>query len=194
MTLNVDNRNQEFVFRYVSYTRIPSILHSSAEARANGLEHYSIDFGNQGTKEIGGVQVSFTFPPRIYINFERDTLCLGPLYKENGSPQIVDPIMARAIIMDNLSGRRLTNRIGLYVNYANENNWNLQESLQMLLGSTNIVEVIVWGLDIDDEHHPSFALARPGKKVCVDLEFLSNSFWKGIRSRLSGRVERGDGT
>ncbi|GAP90572.2 hypothetical protein SAMD00023353_5000620 [Rosellinia necatrix] len=48
-----------------STTQIPALLHVNSESRHEALKHYSLSFG------VGGAQ------PRIYIDFDRDTLFFG---------------------------------------------------------------------------------------------------------------------
>ncbi|KAJ8116332.1 hypothetical protein ONZ43_g4467 [Nemania bipapillata] len=48
-----------------STTQIPALLHVNAEARYEALKHYSLSLG------IGKAQ------PRVYVDFDRDTLFLG---------------------------------------------------------------------------------------------------------------------
>ncbi|KAH6671029.1 hypothetical protein B0J14DRAFT_427389, partial [Halenospora varia] len=55
----------------------PTILHISSESRTFALEHLTLAFGSHFN------------PPKVYFNFEQDTLCFGRL-KSGEQPNIYD--------------------------------------------------------------------------------------------------------
>lgn len=59
-------------FAYISRSTHPAILHTSREARTEGLKYYTLDFG------VSYVRPLFTFssPPRTYINWKADRVCI----------------------------------------------------------------------------------------------------------------------
>lgn len=57
---------------FQSNSRIPAILHTSAESREEGLKWYNLSFGTNHSFDRLVVQT----PPRIYVNFRVDRLCL----------------------------------------------------------------------------------------------------------------------
>ncbi|CZR66005.1 uncharacterized protein PAC_15905 [Phialocephala subalpina] len=57
---------------YHSRSQAPSILQVDQESRAEGLRWYRLEFGTN--MRIGGL--SYVLPPKIYINWEVDRLCL----------------------------------------------------------------------------------------------------------------------
>jgi hypothetical protein len=73
-------------FKWISHHRIPALLHASSESRDVGLQHYSLAFDSRVKKEesevIGGVELTLTIPPRIYVNFDVDVIC--PFHLEGG--------------------------------------------------------------------------------------------------------------
>jgi hypothetical protein len=73
-------------FKWMSHHRIPAILHACSEARVVGLQHYTLTFDSrvekQETEAIGGVKLTPTTPPRIYVNFAVDIIC--PFHLEGG--------------------------------------------------------------------------------------------------------------
>lgn len=60
---------------YKSCAKVPAILHTSKEARATGLEYYTLDFGNKTTYYEGSTTMEFTSSARIYVNWDFDILC-----------------------------------------------------------------------------------------------------------------------
>ncbi|KAL2070888.1 hypothetical protein VTL71DRAFT_13914 [Oculimacula yallundae] len=63
---------------FYSHAPIPSILHTCQDARKIGLQHYQLDPGFGMEKKIKrtcGVEIAFTVPSRIYVNWECDIVC-----------------------------------------------------------------------------------------------------------------------
>ena len=52
----------------------PAILHTSREARTIGLEHYTLSFGSTFIGAIGTAIVQITSPPKIWVNWDWDTI------------------------------------------------------------------------------------------------------------------------
>lgn len=84
-SINFDETAQPFVFR--SHSRgVPSILHTSQEARIVGLQNYSLDFDTAFEGELahipghvtGGTSIEITAPPQIYVNWSCDIICPMP--------------------------------------------------------------------------------------------------------------------
>jgi hypothetical protein len=59
----------KFFSRFCSH---PAILHICRESREEGLKHYQLEFGTSHHFSI----VNISTPPRIYVNFSCDRLCL----------------------------------------------------------------------------------------------------------------------
>jgi len=56
----------------------PSVLAACKESRAEGLKHYTLDFGTKADINHPNAKVSFTIStlPKIYFNWECDMLCM----------------------------------------------------------------------------------------------------------------------
>lgn len=61
----------EEVFKYITSSPPPSILHANQESRSEGLKQYSLAFGT--TLKYDGIELNVK--PQIYINFQRDRIC-----------------------------------------------------------------------------------------------------------------------
>lgn len=57
---------------YSHFCSHPAVLHICREAREEGLKHYQLEFGTSHHFSI----VNISTPPRIYVNFVCDRLCL----------------------------------------------------------------------------------------------------------------------
>jgi hypothetical protein len=64
--------------RFRSRSDTASILQTCQEARAEGLRYYTLAFGYEVKLELGDSNITLSVPPRIYINWEIDTICLMP--------------------------------------------------------------------------------------------------------------------
>jgi hypothetical protein len=70
--------NKQDTYRFESYKYLsqfcphPAILHTCKESRDEGLKHYQLAFGTSHSFSI----VNISTPPRIYVNFACDRLCL----------------------------------------------------------------------------------------------------------------------
>ncbi|KAK0101104.1 hypothetical protein ONS95_012912 [Cadophora gregata] len=60
---------------YKSHAKLPSVLHTSKEARQIGLKHYTMVLGSKYTNSYRGTKIEFSTPARIYFNCEYDILC-----------------------------------------------------------------------------------------------------------------------
>ncbi len=64
---------------FFSTCPIPGLLHANQESREEGLKHFQAEFGN--LVQLGGElwrvdPPTFTFEPRIYVNWKVDRICL----------------------------------------------------------------------------------------------------------------------
>ena len=64
------------LFYYNTMCAHPAILHTSQEARAEGIKHYELSFGTR-LKERNFLWIT---PKQIYINFDADRICLLQSY------------------------------------------------------------------------------------------------------------------
>jgi len=62
---------------------IPSILHVCSESRDVGLKHYTLAFGSQPINQQRANHTINILPPRVYFNFERDTLYFRENWNKN---------------------------------------------------------------------------------------------------------------
>jgi hypothetical protein len=60
------------VHKFFSHALHPAVLHVSRESREEGMKHYQLEFGSSYTSSI----INVSTPPRIYVNFACDRLCL----------------------------------------------------------------------------------------------------------------------
>jgi hypothetical protein len=70
---------------------VPPILHISREARTIGLKFY--DLGFEMTQEVGIPRATITFPPRIYVNWDCDTIC--PIATNTISTRMLDKLLIK---------------------------------------------------------------------------------------------------
>ena len=64
------------VHMWKSHNAVPSILHTSHEARTVALRHYTLDFGTRIMRPIGPASISVEIAPKIYVNWGCDVICL----------------------------------------------------------------------------------------------------------------------
>lgn len=73
----LDEGLEELYYYYTHCGTVPSILHTSREARTVGLQYYQLEFGTE-TKEMfsrpSRGSLSFSTPPRIFVNWECDII------------------------------------------------------------------------------------------------------------------------
>ena len=75
----VSDHQENAIFRYANCTPVTSVLHTSNESRSTALENYSLEFEIDKNLHISGVEVTFSFPLRIYVNLDCDELFLDEL-------------------------------------------------------------------------------------------------------------------
>lgn len=72
------NENEEIklMYEFDTVTRIPAVMESCAEAKREGSRYYTREFGS-GIENyaLETVNLNITIPPRIYVNWEVDTIC-----------------------------------------------------------------------------------------------------------------------
>jgi 2EXR family len=61
---------------YESHCRAPAILHTCRESRGVGLDHYELSFGTEFPIQHGKTQINMITPPRIYVHWKCDIICL----------------------------------------------------------------------------------------------------------------------
>ncbi|KAG4427716.1 hypothetical protein IFR05_016802 [Cadophora sp. M221] len=69
---------EEPYYNYTHCGTVPSILHTSREARTVGLQYYQLEFGTEAKADNSGASrgtLSFSTPPRIFVNWECDIVC-----------------------------------------------------------------------------------------------------------------------
>jgi hypothetical protein len=70
--------NEQDMYRFESYKYFsqfcphPAVMHTCKESREEGLKHYRLEFGTSHSFSI----INISTPPRIYVNFACDRLCL----------------------------------------------------------------------------------------------------------------------
>jgi hypothetical protein len=71
-----------------SINEVSAVLHVSKEAREEGMNYHTLEFGDETWGTIGRAEVKVFIEPRIYVNLEADTLCLLELddYERDSSP------------------------------------------------------------------------------------------------------------
>ncbi len=57
----------------------PPILHTSKESRSIGIQYYELSLEAKTAATIGQVDVEFSIPPRVYVHWECDIICLMPI-------------------------------------------------------------------------------------------------------------------
>jgi hypothetical protein len=104
----VDLHRDRPLFKYVTTTPPPPILHICHESRIEGLKHYALAFHGSfrvGESEADGINVSR--PAHIYVNFEMDRIFPMPLFIMNALTDIARcPIERIAFCRWDVIGRR----------------------------------------------------------------------------------------
>jgi 2EXR family len=130
---------------YSHFCSHPAILHVSKEAREEGLKHYQLEFGTSHHFSI----VKISTPPRIYVNFACDRLCL--LKPDCFGSDIEDRFQRFIQICRQHGARSLAMNVAqdqhwAFVDVATS--WNALEEL-VLFGSIQNFEFLQNGAPID---------------------------------------------
>ena len=74
----ISPRVNKSMYQFATSTYTPPVLESCAEAKREGSRYYTLEFGSKIQDKINEVDLTITIPPRIYVNWEVDTLCFMP--------------------------------------------------------------------------------------------------------------------
>ncbi|KAK0101103.1 hypothetical protein ONS95_012913 [Cadophora gregata] len=104
-----DNQTPKpFQVKSFTYT-VPSVLHTSKEARKIGLQHYSLEFGTKIERKVGPATIKISTPARIYVNWNRDLIFQLPPPDKDTSVQR-DPIPFQKEMNDAMCKDLMVNR------------------------------------------------------------------------------------
>jgi hypothetical protein len=115
---------------YSHFCSHPTVLHVSRESREEGLKHYTLEFGTTHNFPI----IDISTPPRIYVNFACDRLCL--LKPECFGSDLEDRFQ-RFVQICRQRGARL-----LAVNIAQDKHWPF---VDLATSWNELEEIVVFG-------------------------------------------------
>jgi hypothetical protein len=147
------------LFRYVTTQPSPAILHVNKESRAIGLKYYSLEFGS--SYEIPrhyGLRAGS--PPKTYINFRCDRICLVGGFDQHSFPWVFDPRPTAQIDQRvvQFPMRIAMNIVTSYLTF-------LEDEDHFIAACSPYEEVLLYYLDDDDAVH----LPGPGERASIEL-------------------------
>lgn len=147
------------LFRYVTTQPPPAILHVNQESRAIGLKHYSLEFGS--SYEIPrhyGLRAES--PPKTYINFHSDRVCLVGAFDLHSFPWVFDPRPTAQ-----LDRRVIQFPMSVAINVVTACLTFLQDEDQFIAACSPYEEVLLYYLEDEDAVH----LPGPGKRALIEF-------------------------
>ncbi|KUJ21584.1 uncharacterized protein LY89DRAFT_681048 [Mollisia scopiformis] len=78
---------------YFSRTSCPLILRTTRESRSEALKRYQLDFGIHTSIE----RLTCSIPPRIYVNWEADRICIDDDFALYGAEALRDLLLDRKV-------------------------------------------------------------------------------------------------
>jgi hypothetical protein len=147
------------LFRYVTTQPPPAILHVNKESRAIGLKYYSLEFGS--SNEIPGHHgLRAGSPPKTYINFRCDRICLVGPFDEHSFPWIFDPRPTAQI-----DQRVIQFPIKIALDIGKTSVTFLEGEDQLIAACSPYEEVLWYFLRYDEVLH----LPGPGERVSIEF-------------------------
>lgn len=149
-----------------THSQLPTILHTSVEAREVGLEHYKLEFGFDLVQSLGLMQLHVLVPPQIYVNWDSDTICLMPT---NMHPRTLNKLVQRLIPITESRCKVAFDYI--YFQKLDQRNMKTQEIFNRAL----YTEIIIYYVPQKLRNYAT--LVDPDKKVHLDapgsVDFVS---------------------
>jgi hypothetical protein len=154
------NQPHEFTLsRYISTQPPPAILHVNKESRAIGLKYYSLEFGlSYEVPRHYGLRAGS--PPKTYINFHCDRICLVGGFDEHSFPWVFDPRPTPQI-----DQRIIQFPMKIAINLITPYLMFLKDEDHLIAACSPYEEVLLYYLEDDDAVH----LPGPGERASIEF-------------------------